>query len=232
MTGRKSGGALLAEGLVIVVSVLLALWADAWLASRQEAQLGAEQLTALARDFDQMSARVDSSLWAAERAITDGRTLIEQLTGPTPQMAVDSGRARLTSLTIYEVFSPSMGAYEALVASGSIERVENEELKRALSDFFGSFDDLRVSEGLLLRTQHEFMLSDVWAELAGVHRYNPEIGLGDPNADLRQTLTWSESDAFLNGLAHMLVRQLDARADYQYLRRSIDRIQSLLMEHR
>ena len=76
----------------------------------------------------------------------------------------------LWHLIFYEVFTPSIGAYQALVASGNIELLENDRLKRELADFFGSFEDVRASERLLLDTQIEFFGSKTFSQLAGWHR--------------------------------------------------------------
>ncbi|MFV1989028.1 MAG: hypothetical protein ACC682_17285, partial [Gemmatimonadota bacterium] len=204
------------------------LSADAWLASRGEARQAEEQLVALARDFEQMAQRADSSYNNAARAVAAGTTLLEQLTGPQPETAADSGMARIRDAMFYEVFSPSTGSYDALVASGSIELIDDEALKTELADFFGSFDDMRVSEGILLSTQEGVMSSETYARLVGTHRDLPEIGRATDDVSPKQAISWAESDVLLNHLAHVLVRQRDVLTDYRYIRGAIDRIQGML----
>ncbi len=60
---------MIGDSVLIVVSILLALSADAWLDSRNQAvQLDGQ----LARDFDQMLERVDASYYAANRGTESG----------------------------------------------------------------------------------------------------------------------------------------------------------------
>lgn len=58
---------MIGENVLIVVSILLALSADAWLDSRNQAAQLDGHVAALARDFDTMLERVDASHNAANR---------------------------------------------------------------------------------------------------------------------------------------------------------------------
>jgi hypothetical protein len=120
MDRRRTLRALLAEGAIIVVSVLLALSADAWWAERQESRQSREQIHALVRDFDQMAARADSSVATAQAADYAGSKLLRDLEGPHPESLADSAMALMKAIMFYEVFSPSTGAYQGLIASRSI----------------------------------------------------------------------------------------------------------------
>jgi len=65
----------ISESVLIVVSILLALSADAWLDSRKQAVQLDGQMAALARDFDTMLEKVDASHYAANRGVESGRHL-------------------------------------------------------------------------------------------------------------------------------------------------------------
>jgi hypothetical protein len=126
------------EGLLIVVSILLALSADAWLDSRNQAAQLESHVAALGRDFDTMLERVDASYSAAHRGVDSGRqlsTFMQDGSAIDPELA----RELLWHLVFYEVFTPSPGAYQALVASGNLELLQNDRLKLELADLFGSF---------------------------------------------------------------------------------------------
>ena len=211
---------MISESVLIIVSILLALSADAWLDSRnQTAQLDAH-LAALSRDFETMQERVNASHHAALRGAETGRRLL-MLMQQDAEIDANLAPEWLWHLVYYEVFTPSAGAYEALVASGNLELLDNEELKSALSDFFGSFEDVRASERLLLDTQNSFFSSEAFGELAGWHRMGQG---GAPIVGKFPVEDWSRSNDFMNGIGLYTVRQTDVLEDYRYLS---DRIKSI-----
>jgi hypothetical protein len=209
------------EGLLIVVSILLALSADAWLDSRkQEIQLDSH-VAALGRDFDTMLERVNASYSAANRGVESGRQL-SVLMQDGSEIDPELAREMLWHLVFYEVFTASPGAYQALVSSGNLELLQNDRLKIELAEFFGSFEDVRASEKLLLDTQIAFFASNTFSQLAGWHRMGQA---GVPVAGDFPVDQWSGSDEFMNAVGIYTVRQADVLEDYQYLK---DRIQSLV----
>ncbi len=204
---------MVSESIVIVASILLALSADTWLDARRQADRRDDHLVSLARDFEQMSERANESLHSADKAAEAGKSLLSYLNN---DQNVESGRELqwLGDITFYEVFSPSVGAYEALVASGDIELLDDSQLVRELADFFGSFEDMRASERLLLDTQLHFIESETFSRLAGDHR----LGIaGLPSAGEVPIEQWKSSDRFMHGVAHITLRQIDVLADYRFL---------------
>jgi hypothetical protein len=209
------------EGLLIVASILLALSADAWLDSRNQAAQLESHVAALGRDFNTMLERVNASHNAANRGVDAGRQLsifMQDGSEIDPELA----RALLWQLVFYEVFTASPGAYQALVGSGNLELLQNDRLKIELADFFGSFEDVRASEKLLLETQIAFFESNTFSQLAGWHRMGQA---GIPVAGDFPVDQWSGSDEFMNAVGIYTVRQADVLEDYTYLK---NRIQSIL----
>ena len=212
------------ESVLIVVSILLALSADAWLDTRNQAAQLDGQMLALARDFDTMQVRVDSSFAAANRGVQSGRrlsTLIQGGSEVDPELAPEL----LWHLVFYEVFTPSVGAYQALVGSGNLELLENGELKKELADFFGSFEDVKASERLLLDTQISLFASETFSQHAGWHRMGQA---GVPVAGKMPVDEWSGSDEFMNAIGIYTVRQNDVLEDYRYLRARIQSISDMI----
>jgi len=228
MDRRRSLKALLGEGAVIVVSVLLALSADAWWANHQESQQSKKQLLALARDFEQMSVRADSSLWTAQAGADAGAVLLNDLMGSNPGSIADSAMSMMKAIMFYEVFSPSTGAYEGLISSGGMELIEDEELKRAMEHFFGGFDDMRVSENMLLQAQLGFLEMEDFSRLVGLHQMLPVFETGAAGTTVARVRSWSQSDALLNGIAQLPLRHRDVIDDYVLIREAIDQIQVIL----
>lgn len=223
MKNRQGLRSAIAEGAVIVVSVVLALSADAWWGGREQAERTREHVEALRRDFRQMSVRTDSSLVSATRAVEAGVWLQQAMA--SPGLDPDSALSRLGSLFYYEAFSPSVGAYEALIASGNVERLGDAELRRELSEFFGSFEDLRVSERLLVEAQAHLIETDEFAQLVGTQRVIRPFVEGLPDAGAPPVGRWASAPVLVNGLAHVLLRQADVRDDYDFLRLRLDEIQ-------
>lgn len=208
---------MISESVLIVASILLALSADAWLDSRNQAARLDGHVAALARDFDTMLERVNASYNAANRGVEAGRQL-SILMQEGSEIDPDLAPELLWHLVFYEVFTPSVGAYQALVASGNLELLENDVLKIELADFFGSFEDVKASERLLLDTQVAFFASKTFSHLAGWHRMG-QAGL--PVAGKFPVDLWSGSDEFMNAVGIYTVRQNDVLEDYQYLRTRI-----------
>jgi hypothetical protein len=215
---------MVSESVLIVVSILLALSADAWLDSRKQAVQLDGHVAALARDFDTMLERVNASYDAAHRGVESGRHL-SILMQEGSEIDPDLAPELLWHLVFYEVFTPSVGAYQALVASGNLELLENDVLKIELADFFGSFEDVRASERLLLDTQVAFFASKTFSHLAGWHR----MGQGGlPVAGKFPVDQWSGSDEFMNAVGIYTVRQNDVLEDYRYLRTRIQSIAAII----
>jgi hypothetical protein len=211
---------MISESVLIIVSILLALSADAWLDSRNQAAQLDGHLAALARDFDTMLERVDASYNAANRGVESG-THLSLLLQDGSEIDPDLARDWLWHLVFYEVFSPSVGAYQALVASGNLELLENDGLKLELADFFGSFEDVRASEQLLLDTQVVVFGLEFYSHLAGWHRMGQA---GVPVAGKFPVDQWSGSDEFMNAVGILTVRQYDVLEDYEYLKTRIQNI--------
>ena len=217
---------ILIEAAAIVASILLAFSIDAWWEDRKTDQQRRDHIAALERDFEQMSARVQASYDASVQAVDSGTSLLVLLSGES-DIELGLAISLLMDVGFYEVFSPSIGAYEALVASGGIELLRNDQLKRELASFFGSFNDMRVSEQLLVDSQARFFESPEFGRLLGYHRLGlygqPKIG----NAPVGQ---WRQSDQFLNGISAITTRQVDVKADYQFLIERISHIRKLITE--
>lgn len=217
---------MLSESVLIVLSILLALSADAWLDSRNLASQQDRYLAALARDFSEMKENADSSFHAANRGVEAGIRL-SSLLQEGAEIDANLAREWLWHLVFYEVFSPSNGAYEALLVSGNIEFLGNEGLKRELADFFGSFRDTIASEQLLLDTQISLFSSENFSRLAGWHRMGQG---GVPIASNFPIDQWYDSEEFLNSLGILTVRQNDVLEDYEFLGTRIENISAAITQ--
>ena len=216
------------EVFIIVVGIGLALSADAWWDDLQQDKRVRQHLTSLVRDFEQMSARADSSLTTATTAVAAGKKLQAAFNPGGPPLEPDSALAWVSRLLTYEVFSPGVGGYEALVASGDLEHLGNQELKRNLGEFFGSFEDMRVSERFLLEAQAQLIREEVFARYVGVERILGPFVEGFPSLRGAPVDMWGSSPILVNGLASLTMCQRGVLEDYRYLRVRLDEIHTLL----
>ena len=214
------------EAAAIVASILLAFAIEALWEARQANKQRLDHVTALDRDFRQMAERAQASLDTADRAVVAGKNLFSPFAqGVEP--SADVARESIMPLGMYEVFSPSIGAYDAIVSSGDIELLKSDELKRELVTFFGSFEDMRVSERMLLDTQARFLESDDFSRYFGMHRLGP---LDLPSVGEFQLNGSADSDRFLNSLVILTMRQMGVSDDYRYLIERIDKIRAAIAE--
>ncbi len=147
---------LVAEGLVIVASVIVALAADAWWDGRIDYRATTQNLIALQRDLRQAAERADSSLIHAEMGRESAFHLIAHVGLPPDEHPTDTALFHIAQATGFEVFSPARGAYDALLGTGQMELINDERIKHELASYYGSFDDLRVSEEALLASVRRF----------------------------------------------------------------------------
>ena len=219
---------LLAEGVVIVISVLLALAADAWWDRRQEDQAVDQHLRALQRDFGQMQARMDSVLGQTNQNIDASQMILGRITPEAPPIPADSLYWAFIDLVDYAVFSPSTAAYASLTATGQIELLEDVELKRLLADFFGYFEDFSATEAAIQRVVFDMLLSPEFSTLVGydeiVRGFGPAGFPGDP-VDVRPI---AESRGLMNHLGVLSAMYYQALEDYGWMSTRIEEIQRRL----
>ncbi len=123
------------EGVVIVVSILLACGLQAgWDASRERAE-ERQALEALARDFRAASALLDRQFLLTDSIVAATETILEW-TGPSADSRyADSLAVLLPTVTRLPGFEPPSGTLDALLGSGDLRLIENDSLRAALASF-------------------------------------------------------------------------------------------------
>ena len=117
---------LAAEGVAIVVSILLAFAIQAWWEFRQANQQRLSLVIPLDRDFQQMAERAQASFDNADTAVQSGTELLRQLSGEQ-DLIYESAMHLVQMIGPYEVSSPSVGANESLVNTGGIDLLVDSE---------------------------------------------------------------------------------------------------------
>lgn len=151
----------LAEGAIIVVSILLAFAIDAGWESRQAAQWRREALVDLRREaesnrdgLEQYIALYEAAVGAATRIYSDPASL--------RGLSTDS-LARVFALSVFmPTFDPDDAALNSLVRSGQFDRIEDRRLRTAISQWVDLSEDLAENRRDSERTRDElfFLLRD------------------------------------------------------------------------
>jgi hypothetical protein len=139
----------LVEGAVIVGSILLALFLEAWLAEREVRREVSADLVGIDSELESNLRILDFDLDLLRRTVAASGSLVESLgeQPDAPFVTVSdtvAGMARLISPTL----GVSVGGVEALMASGRLAVVRSPELRRRLAGLSSLVEELTKDEDL------------------------------------------------------------------------------------
>ena len=137
--GRTGIARRLSQGAVVVSSILIAFAVDAlWEQSKERRDLN-EDLSNITSELEENRARIVYHLDMAQRMADalDALYVLIDTDGPTP--LVPDTTVWLAHIT--PTFDPSLGAIDALIASGRMSVVDNPELSRRLAGLRGRVGD-------------------------------------------------------------------------------------------
>ena len=215
------------QGAMIVTSILTAFTVDTWWEGKQNAVTERKHLEALERDFKIAKARADSSLQVALSCKEDVFTLFMAIQRGTSDKLGRSAFTMMIKAIEYEVFSIPTGAYDAMVSAGEVKILRNRALKQSMADFYGGFEDTRVTEAQLLKVVFAFQTSEVfaqkinWAEI-GYSTMFPDEPLGERLKAL--VASWTGDKEIYNWLCLLMAHQDAVSEDYVFLGERIDQI--------
>jgi hypothetical protein len=136
-TRGRSVKAALVEMVLIVAGVLIAFQADEWNDDRK-AEAGAQaQLGALVADFQANQARLDTIMQLQDRVVAAQVALLNVVHGHNERPGADSLEVLISWSYQFFRLEPITGAYDALVSSGDVGRVNDSKLRADLAVFFG-----------------------------------------------------------------------------------------------
>lgn len=141
------------EGAVIVVSILLALAADAWFEQRQEVRLETAELEGLRAQLGETRQLLLSSIAADEAGLSATTRLLQSIgdaEGTVP--VLDSLLARQGYTTM---FVAPLSRFEAIAASGRLVLIRDDDLRAAISGW-----PMRANNATALATRRR----DFWEE--------------------------------------------------------------------
>lgn len=146
MSTRTPWFRVFAEGVVIVVSILLAFGIDAWWDAAQEREEERQALEALADDFESAAQTVDDYLLIMD-SIALAANVILGWTGPNADARHADSLALLTpSIARVPDFQPPLGTLQALLGSGDLRLIRNDSLRAALASFPSRVAGIRTTQ--------------------------------------------------------------------------------------
>ena len=133
----------LIEGLVIVISILLAFAVDAAWEERGERAQREALLNALAEDLSAVEAELDRVMETRARGQDAAAVVLSLVQRGEVQEAADSMLARLAfDFTWSTTFDAPIGSVEALLSGGNLDLLDDPELARAITAFPAVVADL------------------------------------------------------------------------------------------
>jgi hypothetical protein len=137
MTSDSSGrkwGFLLVEAVLVVLSILLAFWIDAWWEGRQQKEQRVELLRDVQADFSATGESLDSAIATAAGFVARTSGFLEVVTEKR-DVSRDSLIYLLEGVADFTFYEPSLATYRNAVSAGSVDLIRDSELLAAFTDF-------------------------------------------------------------------------------------------------
>ena len=163
---RISAARLAAEGLVVVVSILIAFALDAWWAERQLEREMAEDLAIVDYELAENIRLVKLTIDIMGRVVAANNTLISEL-----QAQAESPNLEIADTTLYwglfinPTLDPSLGGIDAWIAAGRLAGIDSPVLRQRLASVRGKVEDVveeqRVARDIGLRTIYPLIQDEI-----------------------------------------------------------------------
>ena len=140
---------LFAEGLAIVVSILLAFAIDAAWDERQERGREAEILESLLSEFEGNRDRLPGRAAQHRRTVSAANALLVAVRSVGPGQAISVPDTLLLPTVLHGSYDPPMGALQTVIMSGDLQLVSNPELRERLAEWPARVLDASENEAIL-----------------------------------------------------------------------------------
>ena len=146
---------IIAEGSIIVASILLAFWIDAWWSERQTRADEREAIAQLTSDYQTNAQRLRDIRDTHEAALDAAYELLARA-GMGGQPRSDATSGELVYLTLRSwTYDPALGGTHSLIQSGRLTILRNGRLRVALAGWPDIAADLIADEWLENRSTFE-----------------------------------------------------------------------------
>ena len=154
---RLDPARLFVEGLVIVVSILLAFALDAWWDGRQEAEIEKEMLTALESELAGALRILDLQIDVHEIHAENVLTVADALAAAGDGATIEVDDQAIMSLTHNPTYDPPFGIASALLASGQTSVLTNADLRAALGRWPAAVADGYEDQAMLVESSTSYL---------------------------------------------------------------------------
>ena len=156
-TNNIQWGRSAAEGVAIVVSILLAFWIDTWWEDQKEARFEVVYLHELQEDFELNKSTLEIMTARLEGIIRSTLVLQEQSALASPSLPVAELNENFRSITRMATFIPVNRAYANLTGSGDLRLIQSRPLKNALAEYYAA-----AKITVLVQNTHEMELVQIY----------------------------------------------------------------------
>jgi len=152
-----------AEFVVIVVGILVALAGDAWWDGRVERREEREAIASLEDEFTASLRDLENGRERHEEIAAAIRRLLEW-TGPSPSLPDDDAVAATLNGAIgtYTTYNDRRGVLDGVIASGALRLIQNDSLRAMLAGWPAVVEDLTEDEVLAMELRNGELLPYVY----------------------------------------------------------------------
>lgn len=159
---RNRIGSLIAEGVVVVASILVAFALDAWWDNRQENEAFLDELASVVSEVEANLASLDLQTRLHQDAIASIDELITGIDDASSETISVPDSLLNRAISFAPSYDPSSGALDAFVSGGWLSRIHDPELRGRISALPSRFQDLQEEEEQARAIAHESLLESLW----------------------------------------------------------------------
>lgn len=142
---KQTGRWLMAELVVVVGGVFIALWLEGWIDEREDRKQEVVVLQSLHDEFEANRDELDLQFSNYERRLGAARKFLEL--GPeAAQLPVDSARVLWDWFLRGGTFDPVTGTLDGLLATGRLDLIQDPELRARLAGWSSRLQNMRFVE--------------------------------------------------------------------------------------
>lgn len=171
---RPGLGRLLAEGVVVVASILIAFALDAWWDDKQLEKEMAEDLAIVEFELAENLRLVDLTIDIMERVAATSDEIVATLKAHPDDTSVEiAGSALFWGIFASPTLDPSFGGIDTWIAAGRLAGIQSIELRQRLASIRGKVSDVTeeqyVARDMLIREIYPLIRNEI-GDIAAVQQ--------------------------------------------------------------
>ena len=212
------------EGVLIIVSILMAFAIDSWWSDRQDAIAEQRLLVQLKTEFQSAMAQLDEKQAMHARARSSALHLLSY-TGPeasTDQLDLDQTKEDLLYVIFNVTYDPPTGVLSGLISSGNLDLISSDELRGEIASWPARYQDLLEDEQAVLAISND-ELDDQYDHYLAWRNISPWIDEAGPSQFTEDVDSLLRSRLFENTLSKKASRLAHLLRLYEDIREQINR---------